>query len=158
MIRNNASYSSILRWISYFSPRRVVAFSALNNHFRNYAARDSLRHEVGNEKSWMVINSCCSRNTCCCGPGRGAAAEESPADRLFVAGSPSGFSSRTEAFRQGLRQLGYVEGKTITMEYRYAEGLANPLPDLVADLVRLYVDVIVASSTPGALAARNGTK
>jgi putative ABC transport system substrate-binding protein len=77
---------------------------------------------------------------------------------FLVAGSPSGFSSRTEAFRQGLRQLGYVEGRTITIEYRYAEGLANPLPDFVADLVRLYVDVIVTASTPGALAARNGTK
>src|SRR5262249_18916222 len=82
MIRNYASYSSILCRISYFSPSTSRCVSALNNRFPNYGARGSLQHEVGNEKSWMVINSCCSRNTCCCGPGRGAAAEESPADRL----------------------------------------------------------------------------
>ena len=42
---------------------------------------------------------------------------------FLVSGSPSAYASRTEAFRQGLRQLGYVEGKTIAIEYRYAEGL-----------------------------------
>jgi putative ABC transport system substrate-binding protein len=77
---------------------------------------------------------------------------------FLASGSPSGYSSRIEAFRQGLRQLGYVEGKTIAIEYRYAEGLAAPLPDLVTDLVRLNVDVIVTSSTPAALALKNGTK
>ena len=77
---------------------------------------------------------------------------------FLVSGSPSAYASRTEAFRQGLRQLGYVEGKTVAIEYRYAEGLANPLPDLVADLVRLNVDVIVTSSTPATLALKNGTK
>lgn len=73
-------------------------------------------------------------------------------------GSPSAYSSRTEGFRQGLRQLGYVEGKIIAIEYRYAEGLTNPLADLVADLVRLNVAVIVTSSTPATLALKNGTK
>jgi putative ABC transport system substrate-binding protein len=77
---------------------------------------------------------------------------------FLIPGSPSGYSIRTEAFRQGLRQLGYVEGKTIAIEYRYAEGLAAPLPNLVADMVRLNVDIIVTSSTPGALAAMKGTK
>ena len=77
---------------------------------------------------------------------------------FLASGSPSAYSSRSEAFRQGLRQLGYVEGKTLTIEYRYAEGLADPLPDLVADLVRLNVDVIVTSSTPATLALKNGTK
>ena len=77
---------------------------------------------------------------------------------FLASGSPSAYASRTEAFRQGLRQLGYVEGKTIAIEYRYAEGLRDPLPDLVADLVRLNVDVIVTSSTPAALALKNGTK
>src|SRR5262249_62349879 len=93
-----------------------------------------------------------------CGSAEAQEAAKVPRIGFLVAGSPSGFSSRTEAFRQGLRQLGYVEGRTITIEYRYAEGLANPLPDLVADLVRLYVDVIVTASTPGAPAARNGTQ
>jgi putative ABC transport system substrate-binding protein len=58
-------------------------------------------------------------------------------------------SARTEAFRQGLRELGYVEGKNIVIEYRYAEEKLDRLPALAAELVRLKVDVIV-SGGPGA--------
>src|SRR6266550_2605607 len=54
--------------------------------------------------------------------------------------------ARNEAFRQGLRDLGYVEGKTIVIEWRYAEGKPDRLPVLAAELVRLKVDVIVASA------------
>jgi len=63
-----------------------------------------------------------------------------------------------EAFRQGLRDLGYVEGQNIVIEYRWAEGKAERLRDLAAELVSLKVDVIVASGTPGPLAAKNATK
>jgi len=67
--------------------------------------------------------------------------------------SPSTISDRVEAFRQGLRELGYVEGKNIVIEWRYEEGKADrlPPPDLAAELVRLKVDVIV---TAGALVTR----
>ena len=54
---------------------------------------------------------------------------------------------RMEAFRQGLRDLGYVEGQNLVIEYRYAEGSAERLPDLAAELVRLQVDVIVAGGS-----------
>ncbi len=57
--------------------------------------------------------------------------------------SPSSISARTEAFRQGLRELGYVEGKNIFIEWRFAEGNADRLRELAAELVRLKVDVIV---------------
>ena len=63
-----------------------------------------------------------------------------------------------EAFRQGLREHGWVEGKNIAIEYRYAEGKNDRLPDLVADLVRLKVDIIVASVNTDALAAKNATR
>ena len=62
-----------------------------------------------------------------------------------------------EAFRQGLRDLGYVEGKSTTIEYRWAEGKNERLPDLAADLVRLKVDVIVAAGPGPSLAAKQAT-
>ena len=62
-----------------------------------------------------------------------------------------------EAFRQGLRELGWVEGQNIVIEYRYAEGRFDRLPDLAAELVRLKVDIIVAVATPASAAAKNAT-
>jgi len=63
-----------------------------------------------------------------------------------------------EAFRQGLRDLGYVEGRNVVIEYRDAEGKPERLPALAAELVALKVDVIVAGSTPNALAAKQATR
>jgi putative ABC transport system substrate-binding protein len=62
-----------------------------------------------------------------------------------------------DAFRQGLRELGWVEGQNIAIEYRLAEGRLDRLPHLAAELVRLKVDVILATSTPPAVAAKNAT-
>jgi putative tryptophan/tyrosine transport system substrate-binding protein len=66
-------------------------------------------------------------------------------------------SGRMEAFRQGLRDLGYVEGKTIVIEYRYADGNAERLPDLAAELVGLKVDLIITSSTPSVWAIQKAS-
>ncbi len=63
-----------------------------------------------------------------------------------------------EAFRQGLREQGYVEGKNIVIEYRWADGRLERLPDLAAELVRLKVDVIFAVTPPPVLAARGATQ
>ena len=63
-----------------------------------------------------------------------------------------------EAFRQGLRERGYTEGKNIAIEYRYAEGKIDRLPLLAAELVKLKVDVIVTTAEMGARAARQATK
>ncbi|MDQ5847508.1 MAG: ABC transporter substrate-binding protein [Pseudomonadota bacterium] len=63
-----------------------------------------------------------------------------------------------EAFRQGLREHGYIEGKNIAFEYRFAQGQADRLAGMAADLVRLNVNVIVTESTPAALAASRATK
>jgi len=63
-----------------------------------------------------------------------------------------------EAFRQGMRDLGYVEGQTFTIEERWGEGKNERFPDLVAELVHLRVGVIVAVSTPAALAAKKGSR
>ena len=63
-----------------------------------------------------------------------------------------------EAFLQGLRDLGYVDGRNVVIEYRFAEGKFEQFPALAAELVALKVDVIVASTMPAALAAKQATK
>lgn len=77
---------------------------------------------------------------------------------VLGAGSESQFKSKVEAMRQGLRHLGYIDGRNIIIEYRWAEGRYERLPDLAAALVRSKVDVIVSHGTPGSLAAKGATK
>jgi putative ABC transport system substrate-binding protein len=77
---------------------------------------------------------------------------------LLSSFSPSDSAPWHQAFRLGLRDLGWVEGKNISIEYRYAEGRSDRLPELAADLVRLKVDVIVASVVTDALAAKKATR
>ena len=72
--------------------------------------------------------------------------------------SPSLEPHYVEAFRQKLRELGHVEGKNIAIEYRWAEGQDDRLPNLASELVRLKPDVIVTTGTPGAVAAMQATK
>jgi putative ABC transport system substrate-binding protein len=76
---------------------------------------------------------------------------------LLMPGSASGYASRLEVFRHGLRDLGYVEGRNITLEYRFAEGQADRLPALVAELVRLPVDVLVVDGTVAIRPAQHAT-
>jgi putative ABC transport system substrate-binding protein len=76
---------------------------------------------------------------------------------LLLAADPAGFESRVEAFRAGLRELGYVEGKTIAFEYRWAHLKYDRLPALAAELVGLKVDVLLSSGTPGTLALKRAT-
>lgn len=66
-------------------------------------------------------------------------------------------SPNLEAFRKGLRELGWVEGKSFTIESRFADGKSERLPELAAELVRQRVDVILTGSNPGALAAKKAT-
>jgi putative ABC transport system substrate-binding protein len=93
------------------------------------------------------------------------AAEAQPVAKIprigvLSAGFPPGSADPAafEAFRQGLRDLGYVEGQTIVVEYRWAEGQGDRLPDLAAELVGLPVDLIVAGTTRAVQAAQHATK
>jgi putative ABC transport system substrate-binding protein len=90
-------------------------------------------------------------------PAEAQQAKKVPQIGLLGSGSSSSMSSRTEAFRQGLRDLGYVEGKNIAIEYRYTEGEVDRFPEIAAELVRLNVDVIVTGSISGVRAAKKAT-
>ena len=75
----------------------------------------------------------------------------------LIATSPSVISARIDAFRQGLREIGYVEGKSIVIDYRWAERKLDHLPALAAELVRLNVDIIVTAGPADTRAAKEAT-
>jgi putative ABC transport system substrate-binding protein len=76
---------------------------------------------------------------------------------ILDASTASGSAVLWEVFRQEMNKLGWIEGKNIAIEYRFAEQKNERLPELAADLVRLKVDLIVVSGTPPVLAAKSGT-
>src|SRR5262245_12411262 len=73
-------------------------------------------------------------------------------------GNQKNLGPEIEAFRQGLRALGYVEGKNILVEYRYLEGKRDRIPGVVAELVQLKVDVLVVATPPAIRAIKQATK
>jgi len=76
----------------------------------------------------------------------------------WLSAGPSGPGGRLELFQREFRKLGYVEGKNITIEYRYADDQLARLPGLADELVRLKVDVLLTAGTPEALALKNATR
>jgi putative ABC transport system substrate-binding protein len=72
-------------------------------------------------------------------------------------GGPVTRGYRIDAFRQGLKELGYIEGKNIIIEYRFAEAKSDRLPELARELIGLKVDIIFAGGTPATEAAKNAT-
>src|SRR5262245_52751945 len=72
--------------------------------------------------------------------------------------SADGFQPMTAAFRQGLQESGHVDGQNVTIEYRWAEGRTDRLPEMAADLVHRKVTVVAATSAPAALAAKAATR
>lgn len=90
-------------------------------------------------------------------PAEAQQATKIPRIGFLAATKPAAVAARVAAFRQGLRELGYVEGKNIVVEYRYAEGNADREGELAAELVRLKVDVIVTTGPTVTRAAKEAT-
>jgi ABC-type uncharacterized transport system substrate-binding protein len=103
-------------------------------------------------KKKITVLSFCAMLLALCFSAEAQQPAKVPLIGILSASAPSLNPDRTEAFRQGLRELGYMEGKDIVIEYRYAEGKFDRLPALAAELVRLKVDVIV---TRGAAPTRS---
>src|SRR5262245_6329311 len=116
----------------------------------------NLKSKIQNRK-WLGIVAIGVAFTLC-----GALAEAQQPKKIqrigFLGGaSASSYAVRIDAFRQGLNELGYIEGKNIVIEYRYAEGKLDRLPALAKELVGLKSDVIVAAPTPSVLAAKKAS-
>ena len=105
------------------------------------------------KKSVLCVALCAVLFTLC----GSAEAQQARVPRLAYLSPSSSGSFQLDAFLDGLRQLGYVEGQNIIIEYRYAENKLDQLPVLARELVRLKPDVIYVSSTPGVLAAKQAT-
>jgi putative ABC transport system substrate-binding protein len=117
---------------------------------------DNPKSKIANPK-WMGLVALALAFALC-----GAVVDAQQAGKIFRIGfldgsTASGMAVLVDAFRQELSKLGWIEGKNITIEYRFTEGKNDRLPELAVELVRLKVDLIVVSGTPSALAAKRAT-
>src|SRR5262245_1911387 len=93
-----------------------------------------------------------------CVPSQAQQPEKVPRIGYIASAGPDAAGTNRGAFQQGLRELGYIECKNILIEYRYLEGIQNRVPSVVAELVGLKVDVLVAISPVAIRAAKQATK
>ena len=112
---------------------------------------------MGRSDEKYSFNSSSHRGDGCGGDGQAQQPTKIPRIGFLITSSPSAIAPRMDAFRQGLRELGYVEGKNIVIEQRHAEGKLDQLPALAAELVRLNVDVIVTSGPTATGPAKGAT-
>ena len=108
-------------------------------------------------KKKITVLTLCATLFALCLPAEAQQPTKIPRVGYLAANSLSDISARIEAFRQGLRELGYVEGKNIVLEWRSSEGKFDRLPALAAELVRLKVDMIVTPGAPATRAAKAAT-
>jgi putative ABC transport system substrate-binding protein len=105
----------------------------------------------------IILLALCSLLLALCSAAEAQQPAKIPRIGFLIAASTSANAARNEAFRQGLRELGYVEGKNTIIEWRSAEGKADRLPGLAAELVRLKVDAIVSGGPSTTRAAKGAT-
>ena len=117
---------------------------------------DNLKSKIQNRK-WVGVVGIAVTFTICGAVAQAQQSTKVPRIGYLTNTSLSASPARREAFRQGLRELGYVEGKNIVIEWRSAEGKLDRLPALAAELVRLKVDIIVTTGGPSARSAKEAT-
>ena len=115
---------------------------------------DNLKSEIQNLKLVGIFAIVVALAVC---GGRAEAQQSTKIPRIGYLGGAAPFPVRREAFRQGLRDLGYVEGKNIIIEWRSGEGKADRVPGLAAELVRLKVEVIVTDGSGSTRSAKAAT-
>jgi putative tryptophan/tyrosine transport system substrate-binding protein len=108
-------------------------------------------------KRKIAVLTLCAMLFALCGSVGAQQTGKVPRIGLLDSSTSSGMAVLVDAFRQEMSKLGWIEGKNITIEYRFAEQKAERLPELAADLVRLNVDLIVTTGEPPALAAKRAT-
>ncbi|HEU4344891.1 MAG TPA: ABC transporter substrate-binding protein [Candidatus Binatia bacterium] len=106
----------------------------------------------------VITLSLCAMLCAPCPSAQAQQPKKIPRIGYFAGSDPSSESTRIEALRLALRELGYIEGQNIAFEYRYAEGKSARFPELAAELVRLKVDIIVVSGGRGQVQAAKATK
>ena len=110
-------------------------------------------------KKKITVLALCAMLFALCSSAEAQQPKKVPRIGYLSATDPASESARSEAIRLALRELGYIEGQNIAIEYRYAEGKLDRFPELAAELVRLKVDIIVvAGGTSMIRAAKNATK
>ena len=126
------------------------------NAFPSKFLSDNRKSAIQNRK-WAGLFAIVVAFTVCGARAEAQQPTKVPRIGYLSANSLSANVGRIEAFRQGLRELGYVEGKNIVIEWRYAEGKFDRLPALAAELVRLKVDIIVTAGPQATRAAKEAT-
>jgi len=144
------------RFLSSYSDNRKSKTCPAFDKLRPRACRGEPRRSIQNRK-WLGLSVIAFVLVV-----TGAVAQAQQAGKVprigFLDGSTaSGMAVLLDAFRQDLTKLGWIEGKNIAIEYRFAEGKSDRLPELAAELVRLKVDLIVVRGTPATLAAKSAT-
>src|SRR5262249_10726000 len=125
-------------------PRSAFASPATRRRGDRMSSRRDFITLLGGAAAWPL-------------PARAQQAGKLPTIGFLGGGTPTGQRTWVAAFVQRLRELGWVEGRTVTIEYRWGEGRAERFTEIAAELVRLNVDIILAGGTEAAVAAKHAT-